>query len=206
VYNYGDHSVYLTNNTRNPIEKVSVKITVRNSEAEILLDTLIEKINIVEEVTDILKVEIPDVADKLYFLFVEVSDGDHENQNTYWLSTKHDQMEKDPKESSWVYTPTASFANLKKLRNLPAASLSVKTEEAGQGTVKVELKNESDKTSFFNEVILRGEDGEYILPVFWSDNFITLQPGDAKVVTCRLPDSFDGKYNIDIRTINSTIE
>jgi hypothetical protein len=50
--------------------------------------------------------------------------------------------------------------------------------------VRASLKNTSDKLSFFNRlVVTRGEGGDEIWPTFWSDNFITLLPGEEKSVT-----------------------
>lgn len=50
----------------------------------------------------------------------------------------------------------------------------------------VRLKNESDRLSHFNHLTLQDTRGEEIHPVFWSDNFITLFPGDEKVVKARV--------------------
>jgi exo-1,4-beta-D-glucosaminidase len=52
--------------------------------------------------------------------------------------------------------------------------------------MKVTVKNPSDKLAFFNRLMItKGQDGEEILPTFWSDNFFTLLPGEVKTVTAK---------------------
>jgi exo-1,4-beta-D-glucosaminidase len=47
----------------------------------------------------------------------------------------------------------------------------------------VNLKNNSDKLSFFNRLVITGgENGEEVLPTFWDSNFIILFPGEEKTV------------------------
>ena len=60
------------------------------------------------------------------------------------------------------------------------------TKEEGEYVFSICLKNESDRLSHFNHLTLLDVRGKEINPVFWSDNFITLFPGDEKVITARV--------------------
>ena len=60
------------------------------------------------------------------------------------------------------------------------------SKEEGEYVFSICLKNESARLSHFNHLTLRDARGEEINPVFWSDNFITLFPGDEKVITARV--------------------
>ena len=50
--------------------------------------------------------------------------------------------------------------------------------------ISLTLTNDSDKLSFFNHLMIQGENTrEVVNPVFWSDNFISLFPNETKTVT-----------------------
>jgi exo-1,4-beta-D-glucosaminidase len=57
------------------------------------------------------------------------------------------------------------------------------------------LKNLATTLSFFNRLMVtKGEGGDELWPSFWSDNFITLLPGEEKTVTVRFAKKdLDGK-------------
>ena len=50
-------------------------------------------------------------------------------------------------------------------------------------TARVALKNKSKVPAPFLRLNLKGEDGEQILPVIYSDNYVTLMPGEQKTIT-----------------------
>lgn len=120
---------------------------------------------------------ITDVA----FLRLILSDGENTtlSRNVYWLAKTIDTL--DWENSDWFYTPVTEYANLTSLNNLPAANVSVsftalsqRDEEAQQATVVIE--NHSDVPAFFIRLNLVNGNGEDVLPVFWSDNYVTLWP------------------------------
>ena len=90
------------------------------------------------------------------------------NDNFYWFSNKK---------------PISSFNDLAKLEPV---GLQMKVNSALKGKeyhVEVKLKNNTKKLSFFNRLVLtKGKGGEEVLPTFWSDNFITLMPGEEKII------------------------
>ncbi|MDE5622596.1 MAG: glycoside hydrolase family 2, partial [Alistipes sp.] len=60
----------------------------------------------------------------------------------------------------------------------------VAVEPAGREyRITVTLRNRSEQVSFFNHLLLRDARGEVINPVFWSDNFVTLFPGESRTLT-----------------------
>jgi hypothetical protein len=53
--------------------------------------------------------------------------------------------------------------------------------------VTVVLDNKSDATSFFNYLTIgTSETSPSVNPVIWSDNFVTLLPGESKRLTARV--------------------
>lgn len=106
-----------------------------------------------------------------YFVKLELHDkyGKLLSENLYWFYSQH-------MDFFW-------FTSMKK----PELKEEVEvTKEEGEYVFSICLKNESDRLSHFNHLTLLDVRGKEINPVFWSDNFITLFPGDEKVITARV--------------------
>ena len=126
--------------------------------------------------------------------FVEVllaKNGSVVDRNVYWLSTQQDVVD-------WTKTIGApkstlsQYADLTALQGLPQAKLSV-TATSGGGTTSVTITNAS-KTStvafFLRADVRRGDrlgqpqsGDNQVLPISWSDNDITLWPGESQTLT-----------------------
>lgn len=122
---------------------------------------------------------ITDVA----FLRLILSDEDGEalSRNVYWLSSKLDKLDWD--HSTWFYTPVKKWSDLKSLQNLETASVSVTVGAARSGASRVMLKNEAEVPAFFIRLNLVDTDGNDIVPVLWSDNYVTLWPHESMELT-----------------------
>ena len=54
--------------------------------------------------------------------------------------------------------------------------------------VHVSLENPSDKLAFFVELAVVGADsGRLVAPIFWSDNYVSLLPGERRQIQARVP-------------------
>ena len=75
-------------------------------------------------------------------------------------------------------------------------------------TAIVELSNNSKVLSFFNEMTLVVDDYTAVLPVIWSDNYISLLPNETKTIEVKvMKNSLKGKEpKIVFNTINTIIE
>ena len=77
--------------------------------------------------------------------------------------------------------------NYRALQNMPDAQVRVEVSDKsrlGEGIVLLTLINESTTVAFANRVrIVNSLTGERILPAIMSDNYITLMPGESKVIT-----------------------
>ncbi|HEV7175518.1 MAG TPA: hypothetical protein VGN29_08495, partial [Solirubrobacteraceae bacterium] len=117
------------------------------------------------------------------------------DRNVYWLSTQQDVVDWDKTIGNPQATMT-QFANLGQLQSLPAAAVRVRahTESAGQGLEKtvVRITNASSQPTvafFLRADVRRGSpsgtpaagDNE-VLPVYWSDNDVTLWPGESETL------------------------
>jgi exo-1,4-beta-D-glucosaminidase len=57
------------------------------------------------------------------------------------------------------------------------------SSRGGMGEARVTLKNPGQSVAFFMRLQLTGRDGEEALPVLWEDNYLSLGPGETRVIT-----------------------
>src|SRR5437879_372148 len=130
--------------------------------------------------TDFLKLELHDSAGKLI------------SENFYWLSTKPDVLDWE-KRADTVYTPQKEFADLTGLNDLPKARVAITKTEHMSGTnstLTVVAENKGDSVAFMvHPRFIRGKGGDDVTPIFWSDNYFSLLPGEKKSVTAKFDSS-----------------
>ncbi|MFD9267700.1 exo-beta-D-glucosaminidase [Streptomyces goshikiensis] len=111
------------------------------------------------------------------------------SRNVYWLSTRPDVLDHDA--GDWYHTPTTAHADLTGLSSLPAASVTAtahtvrRTGPGSVSTTTVTLRNTCGckAPALLTDVHLVDAHGAPVLPVRWSDNLVTLWPGESAVLT-----------------------
>ena len=135
----------------------------------------------------------------LYYIAVLWQYFRHDVMRSFWKTDMGD-TDNEPGEEAekpdGPYTVIGKSTYRKRQRDEPedkrghAENQADKTDkfaaEEGEYVFSICLKNESARLSHFNHLTLQDARGEEINPVFWSDNFITLFPGDEKVITARV--------------------
>jgi exo-1,4-beta-D-glucosaminidase len=107
------------------------------------------------------------------------------SRNVYWLSSKPDVLDWD--NSTWYITPITSGADFTALNKLPVANVSV--QAAGD---KVMLENTSKIPAVFISLNLVDGAGQDVVPVLWSDNYVTLWPGEKLKLEVKSTGSDEG--------------
>ncbi len=132
----------------------------------------------------------PDGLTTTYFLKLELHNaaGKLIRDNFYWLSTKPDVLDW-AKRSDTVYTPQKEFADLTGLNDLPKSKVGITKSVHLNGSntiVTVVTENKSNNVVFMvHPRITRGKGGDDLTPVFWSDNYFSLLPGEKSTVTAK---------------------
>jgi len=189
-YSYDDNSVAVVNSTYEAVPGVKVSAKLYNLDAK-------EK-GAREGTMDVAPdsstkaFDLPKVNDltKTYFLRLELHDsrGKLLSDNFYWLSTKPDVMDWEHKQDT-VYTPQAEFGDLSGLNTLPQVKLdltSAKENQDGKPGLRVSVTNPSGSVAFMVHLrVTKGNDGEDLTPILWSDNYFSLLPGEQRDVTSR---------------------
>jgi hypothetical protein len=88
--------------------------------------------------------------------------------------------------SNFYWHKLAEPDDLTGLNNLPAVTLNAQAQSADTGstrTVTVTLTNPSTGIALMAHLQLRRKSGDRVLPVSYSDNYVSLVPGDSKTIT-----------------------
>ena len=119
-----------------------------------------------------------------YFLRLQLKDsaGTVVSNNLYWYSTTPDVL---GNKSNWYSTSTKTFANLTGLNSLATnssvTSSVARTVAGGQETATITLTNTSatNLAFFLRPEITAGNGGNEVLPVTYSENYVSLWPGES---------------------------
>jgi exo-1,4-beta-D-glucosaminidase len=124
-----------------------------------------------------------------YFVRLQLNDnkGNVQSINWYWLSQKAEVL--NWKKSTWFTTPESAYADYSALQQIPKTALKLshnqETTSGDSTTHTVTITNMGKSVAFFVHLrALKGKNGDDILPVIFSDNYISLAPGEKRVLTC----------------------
>jgi len=189
IYNYYDNKVYASNDATASTENYTASIRVFDINSNMVFEKT-EPVTLgSDEVKSLLDLPKLKGDREVYFLDMKLADasGAEVSNNFYWLATKKDEL--DWKQFFWYYTPQKQYADFTKVNTMGKTDITASKEIVHQGDeweVKVTLTNASEKLAFFMELMaVKKSDGSSILPVFWSDNYISLTPDESKIVTLK---------------------
>jgi exo-1,4-beta-D-glucosaminidase len=189
-YNYADQTVYAVNDSRFAGEGLTAFVRAFDLSAqEIFNQTFALELPPAgaQPLMSLADLESPT---PVWFLDLRLHDasGAEVAHNFYWLSTEPDVL--DYENNLWYVTPTKGFADFTALDDLPEVELEISATGSGD-EVNVRLANPSDALAFFLELRVVDADGSSILPVLWSDNYVSILPGENRELTARFPAAGD---------------
>lgn len=189
LFSYDDRSVAIVNSGKPRMPLRGVRLRARmlglDGAEKFARDTVLDlppdssiRVFVLPEPTGI-------IGSAAYFVDLRLTgaDGTPLSTNFYWLSTRPDVL---ADTATWYMTPVKSYADLTALRSMPTAVVSATarfSSRAGMGEARVTLKNPGQSVAFFMRLQLTGRDGEEALPVLWEDNYLSLRPGETRVIT-----------------------
>jgi exo-1,4-beta-D-glucosaminidase len=134
---------------------------------------------------------LPDVATfgSTSFLHLELSEpsGVVQSRNFYWLSSQPDVV--DFAQANWYTAPLTGFADYSALAALPPAELTLEpaAREPSAAELHVTLKNVGRTLAFFTRLRLLDARGRELAPAYFSDNYVSLLPGESVQVSVSCP-------------------
>ncbi|MCD6544884.1 MAG: hypothetical protein J7K34_10305, partial [Flavobacteriaceae bacterium] len=204
IYNYGDQSVYLVNDQLNSVTNLKLLVKI----FDIHSNKYFEKTIIIDIAPNtsknITKLPVISNISETYFISLKIfSNGNEIDDNFYWLSKKQDVLDYDAAEKMpWAFhTPSKQYADYSELKKLDKVNLTYSIHKITKNesvTFEIKMNNPSDKIAFFTELRITDKtSGESILPVIWSDNYISLLPGENKIYTATIKKKHIGNKEIN---------
>jgi exo-1,4-beta-D-glucosaminidase len=193
-YSYDDNSVAVINGTYEALKGMKITAKIYNIDAKEKASRNATLDLAADSSTKAFDLPAPDGLSATYFLKLELHDaaGKLVSDNFYWLSTKVDTLDW-AKRNDTDYTPQKDFADLTGLNDLPKARIVVTRSLHLSGrnqSMTVSVVNNGDSVAFMvHPRLTRGKGGEDVVPVFWSDNYFSLLPGEKKSVTVQFDSS-----------------
>lgn len=120
----------------------------------------------------------------LYFarLLLKDKQGNVVDENLYWL--------------------TNSPSDMQELEKLEAVNLQLQVEKETSGRTVAFIQNNTNETAFFTRLkVVDKKSGELLLPVFFSDNYITIFPGEQKKIEIDLSNLPAEKRNTSLQMV-----
>ncbi|MEO7066656.1 MAG: sugar-binding domain-containing protein [Rhodanobacter sp.] len=191
-YSYDTRAVLLVNHTLTDQHGLQATIRVRNLDGSVRFDKHLTGIDLAGNHTlQLLTLPALSGLSRTYFVELRLQSGGEQpvSRNVYWLSTQPDVL--DWARSSWYLTPVTQYADLTALQSLPTATSEVHATQRRDGdedvvTVTLKVPISSKAVALYQHVaIRRAAQGDLALPIRWSDNDVTLWPGESLTLTAR---------------------
>lgn len=180
IYNYKDKAVFVVNESGKESNAVA-RIRIYDSASKLISDKSMGIVAADNAAKSIFQVPEHDGG---IFLALELSEnGKVIADNFYCIPAEHNSY--DWKNADWYYTPITKHADMTFVSSLPKTEVQMNTIRTAEGYV-VTLTNNSDVISYQNILRIEDGNGEVIVPAIWSDNFVTVLPGEVKTITCKV--------------------
>jgi exo-1,4-beta-D-glucosaminidase len=187
-YATGDHdhaNVTVVNQTPREQTNLTVRVRTYDLQGRLRDDRSADNINVIAGgVTQALT--LPRLARDSSVVFVRAQlldkAGNPVTENVYWHSQQLDDIG-DPSNDFAFELKQASWADMTGLNSMPKVALDVSASRAADPSdnrVTIRLHNPSPNVAFFERAeLVSTPDGDEILPVEYSDNYVTVFPGET---------------------------
>jgi hypothetical protein len=169
--NEANGQVQVINNKPEPVTDAVARVSVYNLDGTLVYEHETRLTAAPDTAINLGTVDFPAHPTAVRFLRLVLHDsaGELLSSNFYWLGeTDHPD-------------------DLTALNNLPMVTLTAKADElqgkiAGERLLEITLHNPTDHIALMAHVQLRRKSGERVLPVFYTDNYVSLLPNETKTI------------------------
>jgi hypothetical protein len=180
-FNESTGEVQVINNFPSPLPDATARVTVYNLDGSVAYKNESKITAAPEAATSVGPIDFPANVSAVHFVKLDLlgSDGKLISSNFYWRG-----LPDHPDD-------------LTALNQLPTVTLNAQAQSAdvnGARTVTVTLTNPSKDIALMAHLQLRRKSGDRVLPVSYSDNYVSLVPGESRTITIRADTSlFNGE-------------
>jgi hypothetical protein len=180
-FNQSTGDVQVINNLPRELADLTARVTVFNIDGTVALKHESKITAAPEAATSVGPIDFPATVSAVHFIKLELLDSDSKliSSNFYWRG-----LPDHPND-------------LTALNQLPAVTLNAHIQSSDSGgarTVTVTLTNPSKNMALMAHLQLRRKSGDRVLPVSYSDNYVSLAPDDSKTIVIQADTSqFNGE-------------
>ncbi len=189
-YATGDHStadITVVNQSPDQAHDLGVRVRVYDLAGRLVDDRSVAGLDVASGGTAqamTLPKEAP--GSRVFFVRADLLDaqGNTVAENVYWQSQRRDDVG-DPRNDAAFELKQVSWADMTPLNTMPKATLDVTATrtraDGGSGDrVAIRLTNPTRQLAFFNRAeVMSTKDGDEILPIEYTDNYVTVFPGET---------------------------
>ncbi|WP_031162668.1 glycoside hydrolase family 2 protein [Streptomyces durhamensis] len=190
-YSYDDRSVVVVNHRHTAATGLTARATLFDPDGKQRYDKTVTAVGVNGDGAHGTALTLPSSVSGLpstYLLRLVLTgaDGKEVSRNVYWLSTRPDTL--DWNGTTWYYTPTTGYADLKGLGSMapvPVSATAATRSSDGTSATTVTLRNTGGgrTPALLTDAHLVDGQGKPVLPVRWSDNQVSLWPGESVTLT-----------------------
>lgn len=200
VYDYAQNAIFITNDKLQDTENLQVSINAFDINSKLIFTKVLNAKASANSSSKIL--DLPDLASKgTYFLSIKTTNQTKEtiDDNFYWLSAKKDIL--NYQATDWYYTPIKQYADFTELNTMKPVHIEHEIHIEDNDlyrTFTVTLNNTTNNIAFLiNAKLIDKDTGEQILPVLWSDNYISLLPLEKRTLVARIKHEYLKGKDVD---------
>ncbi|MCX6329776.1 MAG: glycosyl hydrolase, partial [Bacteroidia bacterium] len=161
--NLNDSVICVLNQTAVTLNKIAANILLYDMHGRLLLEKKNQVDLKVQEVVLLSKIDLPENSNEVFFLKLQLTDQNKVlDENLYWLSNKQHSYEK--------------------LNELQKINIKSTVSKIDDNHFSFTISNPNNETAFFIRLKITDSENKLVLPVFFTDNYFTLLPGDEKKV------------------------
>lgn len=160
--------VQVSNNLNKSFSNYSVKTLLYDFTGNLVYEKKVQSDFKPNSTTTVLKMDFPESLSQVHFIKLILLDknGNSVSDNFYWRSKNE-----------------GDFKTLNKLPEATVTAKCISEEKSESGKLKVSLKNNSSHIALMLRLkLVKSENGKRVLPIFYSDNYFSLVPGETKEV------------------------
>ena len=202
-YSYDDRSIVVVNSTYTAAPKLHAMVTVHGTnweplyQSESIVDAGVDSAQRVGVIPE----KLYTGPERVFFIDLKLTDesGKLLSHNFYWVPGTLTTF--DFRNTDFTHTPALRHEDLTALTGLPAAQIKSDAiiHSTPQGReVEVHFSNPSQALAFQIHAAMRTPDGGLIAPVFWSDNWIELAPGESTSLKALLPKDAADSVSVEV--------
>ncbi len=187
-YATGNHqkaNIRVTNQTMKNQNDLRARVRIYDLDGKVRYDRTVKNIAVkAQDVTLILKMPRLQNLTSTYFIRCELfdSNGKQITDNDYWQSTTLDDLG-PPSNDSAFFLKQVSWADFKALNIMPKVAVEMTGTlhtSGNQDDFVLTLRNPSKHIAFFERAaVTKQKDGDEVLPIIYSNNYVTIFPGET---------------------------